>query len=112
VIRSLLTDEMIARYTAAGYWGSMTLADHLDRHAAYRADREAVTDARGRTTFGRLKLATDRVAMAMRDMGIKPGDRVGLQTPNWIEYFYVRLACAKMGAIPVPLIFNVREHEI
>jgi non-ribosomal peptide synthetase component E (peptide arylation enzyme) len=109
---SLLTDEMIARYTAAGYWGSMTLADHLDHHAAYGPDREAVTGAHGRTTFGALKRAADRLAMGMLDMGVEPGDRVGLQTPNWVEYFYVRLACAKMGAIPVPLIFNVREHEI
>jgi non-ribosomal peptide synthetase component E (peptide arylation enzyme) len=111
-IPSLLTQDMIDRYSAAGYWGSMTLADHLDHHAAFTPDREAVVDALGRTTFGELKLATDRIAMAMLEMGVKPGDRVGLQTPNWIEYFYVRLACAKMGAIPVPLIFNVREHEI
>ena len=111
-IASLLTQEMIDRYSAAGYWGSMTLADHLDHHAAYAPDREAVVDARGRTTFAELKLATDRVALALLGMGVKPGDRVGLQTPNWIEYFYVRLACAKMGAIPVPLIYNVREHEI
>lgn len=111
-IPSLLTQDMIDRYTAAGYWGSMTLADHLDRHAAFTPDREAVVDARGRTTFGELKLATDRIAMALLEMGVKPDDRVGLQTPNWIEYFYVRLACAKMGAIPVPFIFNVREHEI
>ncbi len=111
-VRSLLTQEMIDRYTQAGYWGSMTLADHLDHHAAYSPEREAVVGARGRATFGELKLAADRLAMAMLEMGIKPGDRVGLQTPNWIEYFYVRLACAKMGAIPVPLIFNVREHEI
>ncbi|MCC6195637.1 MAG: AMP-binding protein [Burkholderiales bacterium] len=111
-IPSLLTEEMIARYTEAGYWGSMTLADHLDHHAAYRPDHEAVVDPRRRVTFRELKLATDRIALAMIDLGIRPGDRVVLQTPNWVEYFYVRLACAKMGAIPVPQIFSVREHEI
>lgn len=111
-IASLLTEEMVTRYTAAGYWGSMTLADHLDHHAAYTPDREAVVDARRRVTFAELKQATERVALAMLAMGIRPGDRVGLQTPNWIEYFYVRLACARMGAVPVPLIFSVREHEI
>jgi non-ribosomal peptide synthetase component E (peptide arylation enzyme) len=109
---SLLTQEMIDRYSAAGYWGSMTLGDYLDHHAAYSPQKEAVVGPRRRTTFAELKLATDRVALSLIEMGVEPGDRVGLQTPNWIEYFYVRLACAKMGAVAVPLIFNVREHEI
>ena len=55
---------MIARYTEAGYWGSMTLADHLDHHSAYRPDREAVVDSRRRVTFRELKLATDRIIVA------------------------------------------------
>jgi non-ribosomal peptide synthetase component E (peptide arylation enzyme) len=111
-IPSLLTDELVDRYSEAGYWGSMTLADHLDQHAAYTPDRLAVVDSRSRVTYGQLKLATDRIALALLDLGLRPGDRVGLQTPNWVEYFYVRLACAKLGVIPVPLIFSVREHEI
>ena len=111
-IPSLLTQDMIDRYTAAGYWGSMTLADYLDYHAAYRPDSEAVIDPRQRVTFRQLKQATDRIALAMIEMGVRPEDRIGLQTPNWVEYFYVRLACARIGAIPVPLIFSVREHEI
>ncbi|MCC7166241.1 MAG: AMP-binding protein [Rhodospirillales bacterium] len=111
-IASLLTPSMVARYTAAGYWGSMTLADYLEFHAAYTPDRLAVVDAKSRVTFAELKRATERVALAMIAMGIRPGDRVGLQTPNWVEYFYVRLACARIGAIVVPQIFSVREHEI
>lgn len=111
-IPSLLTQEMIDRYTAAGYWGSMTLADHLDHHAAYTPDRVAASDARKRVTFAGLKRATERVALAMIEMGIRPGDRIGIQTPNWVEFFYVRLACARIGAIPVPQAYTAREHEI
>lgn len=111
-IPSLLTREMIDRYTAAGYWGSMTLADHLDHHAAYTPDRVAASDARQRVTFAGLKKATERVALAMLAMGIRPGDRIGIQTPNWVEFFYVRLACARIGAIPVPQAYTAREHEI
>lgn len=111
-IPSLLTQDMIDRYTAAGYWGSMTLADHLDHHAAYTPDRVAASDARNRVTFAELKRASERVALAMLAMGIRPGDRVGMQTPNWVEFFYVRFACARIGAIPVPLAHTVREHEI
>jgi len=111
-IPSLLTQDMIDRYTAAGYWGSMTLADHLDHHAAYTPDRTAASDSRHRVTFAELKRATERIALAMLGMGIRPGDRVGTQTPNWVEFFYVRFACARIGAIPVPLAHTVREHEI
>ena len=111
-IPSLLTADMIARYTAAGYWGTQTLGDYLDHHAAYRPHAEALVDDRQRVTFADLKAKVDRIALAMIAMGIRPGDRVGLQTPNWAEYFYVRLACARMGAIPIPFIFSVREHEV
>ncbi len=111
-LASLLTQDMIDRYTAAGYWGNMTLADHLDHHAAYTPDREAVSDSRKRLSFAELKLATERVALAMLALGIRPGDRVVVQTPNWVEFFFVRLACARIGAIPVPQAYTVREHEV
>ncbi|MFO1294684.1 MAG: AMP-binding protein [Rubrivivax sp.] len=111
-IPSLLTQEMIDRYTAAGYWGRMTLADHLDHHAAYTPERTAASDARRRVSFAELKRATERVALAMLAMGIRPGDRVGMQTPNWVEFFYIRFACARIGAIPVPLAYTAREHEV
>ncbi len=111
-IPSLLTQDMIDRYTAAGYWGPQTLGDLLDHHAAYRPHAEALVDVSQRVTFAELKTKVDRIALAMIELGIRPGDRVGLQSPNWAEYFYVRLACAKMGAVPIPFIFSVREHEI
>jgi len=111
-IPSLLTQDMIDRYTAAGYWGTMTLADYLDHHAAYTPHREAVSDPRKRLSFAELKRATERVALAMLELGLRPGDRVVLQTPNWVEFFCVRFACARIGVIPVPQAYTVREHEI
>ena len=111
-IETLLTPQMIDEYTSQGYWGSMTLGDWLDHHAAYTPDRVALLDPGHRITYAQLKLITDRIALKLLELGLRPGDRLGLQTPNWVEYFYVRLACAKMGAIVAPYIFNVREHEL
>jgi non-ribosomal peptide synthetase component E (peptide arylation enzyme) len=111
-IESLLTQEMIDEYRSQGYWGSMTLGDWLDYHAAFTPDNVALVDPRNTVTYGEFKLITDRIALKLLELGIRPKDRVGLQTPNWVEYFYMRFACAKMGAIVVPFIFNVREHEL
>jgi non-ribosomal peptide synthetase component E (peptide arylation enzyme) len=111
-IKSLLTKEMIEEYTSEGYWGTMTLGDWLDLHAAYNPDKMALIDPRNRVTYGELKQITDRIALKLLELGLRPGDRIGLQTPNWVEYFYARLACAKMGAVVAPYIFNVREHEL
>jgi non-ribosomal peptide synthetase component E (peptide arylation enzyme) len=111
-IQTLLTQEMKEEYTFKGYWGPMNLAHYLDLHAAYTPEKEALVDTKRRVTYGEWKLISDRIALKFLEMGIRPEDRIGLQTPNWVEYFYVRLACAKMGAIPVPFIYNVREHEI
>ena len=45
-------------------------------------------------------------------MGIKKGDAVLLQLPNWAEYEYSYFAMQKIGAIPVILISGYRQLEV
>jgi malonyl-CoA/methylmalonyl-CoA synthetase len=39
----------------------------------------------------------------LRDLGLKPGDRVALQLPKCLEFIYLHLAALHLGAISLPL---------
>lgn len=55
------------------------------------------------TTYGELKRDSDRLAAALRERGVEPGDRVALLLPQSVEAAIGHLAAYKLGAIAVPL---------
>jgi len=54
-------------------------------------------------TFGELNALTNQVANALRALGVEKGRRVGIFLPMLPETVAATLACAKIGAIFVPL---------
>ena len=54
----------------------------------------------------------DQMAYALRSLGVRRGDRVGMITINRIEMAFVNFAAGKIGAIPVPMNFMLRPAEI
>ncbi len=90
--------------------GSINLAHHcLDRHArSSRRDRPAVIwegedGTVRRLSYAELHAETCRLAGALRRLGIGRGDRVGLFLPMVPEAVVAFLACAKIGAISLPI---------
>ena len=78
----------------------------LDRHAEATPDRVAYRwvpeDEAASTvhiTYKDLLEHTSRLANAMKNMGIKKGDRVTLYLPMIPEAIYSMLACARIGAV-------------
>ena len=56
-----------------------------------------------RLTFGELATETNRLAGALRTLGIERGDRVGIFLPMVPETAIATLACGKLGAIFIPI---------
>jgi acetyl-CoA synthetase len=90
--------------------GSVNLAHQcLDRHASSpRRDHPAVIwegeDGSVRQyTYDELHAETCRLAGALRRTGIDRGDRVGLFLPMVPEAVVAFLACAKIGAVVIPV---------
>ena len=81
------------------------IGDLLTRRAALNPEREAVYDvARGlRLSFSELAERAHRLANALIDDGVKPGDRVGLLLMNSAEFIESFFAIARLGAVVVPL---------
>jgi fatty-acyl-CoA synthase len=81
----------------------LTVGGALDQIAKRLPGREAlVVRHQGiRWTWGELKKQTDALAAGFVALGLEPGDRVGILSPNNAEWLVVQFATAKAGLILV-----------
>lgn len=105
-------EELATTYVAKGYWPNQTLGDLLDQTVRRRGEAEALVDERRRVTYREYGENVDRLALALLDLGFKPGERLALQLPNWVEYCYFYFACAKIGVVAVLSLPQYRAREM
>ena len=81
----------------------MNLARQLNRMAGYFPDNIALVEGNRRITYQDLDKDSGRLAATLTDLGLAPGDRVGLCAPN--SYFWLALCYGvlKAGGTAVPL---------
>jgi acetyl-CoA synthetase len=78
--------------------------DTVDRVAATHPNRVALIEARGRRVrYGELRELSNRLANALREVGVKKGERVGILLRQSLECALAHLAVYKLGAIALPL---------
>jgi acyl-CoA synthetase (AMP-forming)/AMP-acid ligase II len=70
-----------------------------------------VTDTAG-YTFREVNSRVNRIASALRRMGVEKGDRVALFATDSPQYVETLLACMKLGAVYVPLNFRLARPEL
>jgi cyclohexanecarboxylate-CoA ligase len=75
---------------------------------ACRSDRP---DGR-RFTYSELGEAVSLAAASLKRLGIKRGDVISIQLPNWWEFAVLALAAFRIGAVVNPLMPIFREHEL
>ena len=104
--------EFAARYRARGYWADRPLIAHfLDAFEAF-ADRVAVIDDTGTYTYAELAGASQRVALNLLDLGLRPADRVVLQLPNTRFFASLYFGLQRIGAIPIMALPSHRYREL
>ncbi len=117
-LEPIFPGRRLEELTEAGLWGRALIVDHFDRVAEATPDAVAVVDDNSTTgtetrlTFGQLKRLSDCAAVALRGLGIAPGDVVAVQLPSWWHYFVLYPACARIGAAINPLMPIFREREL
>jgi acyl-CoA synthetase (AMP-forming)/AMP-acid ligase II len=106
-----MTPEVVERYLREGSWSNETWCDVLEQaardapDAVVRDDGEAL-DLR---TFHRRVLA---LAGALRERGIKPGERVAVHLPSWNSLVAALFAVNYVGAVPLIVQTPFREREV
>jgi fatty-acyl-CoA synthase len=91
-----------------------TIGQALDAAALRWGDRDAlvVVHQGVRQTWREFADTVDVVARGLMALGVRPGDRVGMWSPNFAEWAYVQFATAKIGAIQVNVNPAYRTHEL
>ena len=92
--------------------GAFNLADLYEAVADAAPDREVLVSGERRLTHRQLEERANRLANALAERGIGPGDTVGLQLTNGTEYVEGMLAAFKLRAIPVNINYRYVEREL
>ncbi|VVT00938.1 AMP-binding protein [Hoeflea sp. EC-HK425] len=88
------------------------LWDYLNRVADQDPGRIALVHSEGRLDYGTLRQQGLDLAAGLVALGVKPGDTVSYQLPNWAETAVIVLAAMRIGAICNPIIPIYREREV
>src|SRR6266540_1541735 len=91
-----------------------TIGENLDRTVARFPDRDAVISVHQgvRQTWAEFHAAVTEIARGLLALGIEPGDRVGIWSPNNAEWVTLQYATAKVGAILVNVNPAYRTSEL
>jgi long-chain acyl-CoA synthetase len=73
------------------------MAELLRPYAEARPDEPAVTDERGVTTWREFQARVDRLAGALRGLGLGDGDAIAIHSANRREYFELMAAATHIG---------------
>jgi len=90
----------------------MNIGEWLSRRAVLHPEKEAVVFGEVRLTYRELNERSNRCAHALEALGIGPGDRVAIYSLNSNQFIETVFACAKIGAIVVPLNVRLSPPEI
>ncbi len=99
----------------------LTLANLHDRIAELRGDRAIckLHEPLRYRDFGKRELSyvdaalfVDRAASALRDLGVRQGERVGINTSNNVDLPLLIFAIARAGAIAVPMNYMLKAGEM
>ncbi|MDX2179508.1 MAG: AMP-binding protein [Bryobacteraceae bacterium] len=90
----------------------MNLYHLFDHSLIGRAGEVALEFAGTSYSFGEIESRSNRLAHALARRGVRQGDRVAVYLPNCVETIDLFLACAKLGAIFVPVNILYREREL
>jgi len=92
-----------------------TIGAAFDEMVAMQGDRDAIVVCHQnvRLTYAELAVRVDAFASGLLALGLEPGDRIGIWSPNNLEWVITQLATAKAGMILVNInpAYRVAELE-
>jgi non-ribosomal peptide synthetase component E (peptide arylation enzyme) len=109
---NMIKPELARRYAASGLWTNKTFFAFIEQRAAAHPEREAFADIKRRITYGALRDEILRCAELYRRIGVKRGDVVTVQLPNWIEFAVAFFALELIGAIANKVNPDFRAREL
>jgi acyl-CoA synthetase (AMP-forming)/AMP-acid ligase II len=108
-----LTKEQVNHYLSSGQWIEASFVDYLEHHAKRKPNATAIIDENGKiTTYSEFHKQTDRIALALLELGIKPEDRIAIQLPNCSEFIFSLMGAVKASILPVLCHMPYTENDL
>src|SRR5579883_933458 len=90
----------------------MNTAEFLQISSYVVPDHEALVCGSRRTTYTELVERTNRLASALKGLGLSRGDHLAVMAVNSAEYVETYYACARLGVTFVPLNYRAKDEEL
>ena len=90
----------------------LNLSSILTYHAKNKGDKPAFIFGEKQYTFAEMDVITNKVANALVNLGVKPGDKVALSCPNTPHFPIAYYGILKTGAAVVPLSILLKHDEV
>lgn len=104
--------EQFTKYREQGQWLGRTLIDYAIEAAERRPDSPVFIGDGASVDYETLLRDAEAIACSLWDLGLRPGDVVGFQLPNWAEAAAINLAACRIGVICNPLVPIYRDTEL
>ena len=102
----------LRRYAEAGVWENKTLGDHARMRAAEEPDTVVFLTDPAQPTYASLLAEGEALARSLIELGLKSGDVIGFQVPNWTEAAVINLAASLGGFVISPIVPIYRDREV
>ncbi len=107
-----LDAETIAAYTSSGQWTNTTVWQAAERYARQSADRVVLVEGAVQMTVRQVVDAARQLAAGLHAIGLRAGDVISYQLPNWWETVVINLAACASGLIVNPIVPIYRDGEV
>lgn len=101
--------QLEARYPE---WRPRTLGGFLHACAAEFADRPLVLTDDRTVTYAEVDAWATRLADGLIELGVRPGDRVGILMANYPDFVPLKFAVARAGGVAIPFNYLYRRDEL
>lgn len=104
--------QVAAQYRSLGYWEDRTLWSVYGEAFGTFGERVALVADGEEITYAAVAERSSCLALHLRELGLRAGDRVVVQLPNEAMFVYLFFAFQRLGVIPLLALPPHREHEI
>ncbi len=109
-----LTAGRIEAHASAGEWLNQNLSDQIAHWVEQRPDDVVLVDRFGQVTWSEFGADVDAVSYGLLELGVRPGEVVQVQLPNWHQFVVAVVALEQISAVinPVAPIFRHKEVTV
>jgi acyl-CoA synthetase (AMP-forming)/AMP-acid ligase II len=108
-------EELQQRWYHEGYFGTATLADYMREGAKAHPYQRMIfhsTERPAESTLTEMYARSSAVARGLWSLGLRPGDVLAIQVPNWLEGAITYQAAMQLGVLIVPIVHIYGPAEV